>query len=261
MIPKTITSVLVLFIALGLFAQDDRSFSDFLKLFPGKTISPEDQMKFLGIKGPFPEERLEFEKRTAKSVVRSNKDFTMVSVQYECIAGGICESIHLYSFTNSGKLISLIETHNQLADCAFQKSTETLLFNDTIIVTKDYAWEGECIDEPSGNESIRINTYLIEETGNFNLIREQVVDISRLYYKTSTQVLSREELHLLSKEELATMRNEIFACYGYRFKTQKWFDYFQKYEWYEATHDEINETDLTAVELLNLQLIKELELE
>lgn len=257
---KIYLSFLVVFISLGLSAQDDRSFTDFLKLFPGKTIGPEDQMTFLGIEGPFTEERLAFEKRTAKQIVSSSNNYVLLSVKYDCTAGGFCESVNLYAFTKNGELISEVEVEKSYGDCGFKNSVETLLLNDSLLITRSYKWTGDCNGDITTSEAVRINTYGINESGLISLSREQKVDLSRLYHRVSSEFLSKEELKTLSKQELATMRNELFASYGYRFKTQEWIDYFENLMWYKPTRDVVNESELTLIERINLALIKSLEI-
>lgn len=55
-------------------------------------------------------------------------------------------------------------------------------------------------------------------------------------------------------EELDIMRNEIFADYGYRFKTQKWMDYFERKPWYEAKYDNVDD-QLTEIDKANIKTI------
>jgi len=58
----------------------------------------------------------------------------------------------------------------------------------------------------------------------------------------------------LSVEDLDIMRNEIFAEYGYRFKSQKWQAYFSQFSWYKARFDNVDHL-LTDIEKHNVQVI------
>lgn len=58
----------------------------------------------------------------------------------------------------------------------------------------------------------------------------------------------------LDEEQLDLMRNEIFAEYGYKFKTKKWQDYFSNQYWYKATHDNVDEF-LTEIDKHNIDVI------
>ena len=57
-----------------------------------------------------------------------------------------------------------------------------------------------------------------------------------------------------SLEQLDLMRNEIYAEYGLRFKTEKWQKYFQSQTWYKPRFDKVDE-QLTEIDKHNLDLI------
>lgn len=58
---------------------------------------------------------------------------------------------------------------------------------------------------------------------------------------------------------LRYMRNEIYARHGYTFKDSELAKYFEAQEWYEATTDYVEESELNKYELANIELIVELE--
>ena len=58
----------------------------------------------------------------------------------------------------------------------------------------------------------------------------------------------------LSIEDLDIMRNEIFAEYGYKFKTEKWQKYFSEQSWYTPMYDDVNDK-LTEIDKANVKLI------
>ena len=58
----------------------------------------------------------------------------------------------------------------------------------------------------------------------------------------------------LSIEDLDIMRNEIFAEYGYKFKTEKWQKYFSAQPWYNPRYDDVNDL-LTEIDKANVELI------
>lgn len=58
----------------------------------------------------------------------------------------------------------------------------------------------------------------------------------------------------LTIEDLDIMRNEIYASYGYRFKGEKWQQFFGKQNWYQARFDDV-EDKLTAIDKHNIDLI------
>lgn len=79
------------------------------------------------------------------------------------------------------------------------------------------------------------------------------------YKKASFRKLETDELKKISTEELAIMRNEIYARYGYVFiKNGKMDKYFRNQDWYRAEHKNVSRF-LTEIELYNIKLIKELD--
>lgn len=60
----------------------------------------------------------------------------------------------------------------------------------------------------------------------------------------------------LRLEDLDLMRNEIFAEYGYRFKSEKWQQYFGSQDWYTPRYDNVDD-QLTEIEKRNVQFILE----
>ncbi len=61
----------------------------------------------------------------------------------------------------------------------------------------------------------------------------------------------------LSIEDLDIMRNEIFADYGYKFKSEKWQKYFAGKEWYFPKHDNVDRF-LSDLEKENIKTILKL---
>jgi hypothetical protein len=61
----------------------------------------------------------------------------------------------------------------------------------------------------------------------------------------------------LSVEDLDIMRNEIFADYGYRFKSEKWQKYFSKFNWYKPLYDNVDD-QLTEIDKKNIEFILQL---
>ena len=68
------------------------------------------------------------------------------------------------------------------------------------------------------------------------------------------------EFYLYGKtvSELRIMRNEIFARYGYKFKSDDLSEYFSKQPWYNGKYDNVD-TYLTDVDRYNINLIKQKE--
>lgn len=77
---------------------------------------------------------------------------------------------------------------------------------------------------------------------------------------SSVKLLTEEELLGLSRDDLGLIRNEIYARYGYIFKSPTYADYFGKKTWYTPNNSfKGNESDLNEIERKNIALIKSLE--
>lgn len=77
--------------------------------------------------------------------------------------------------------------------------------------------------------------------------------------EASMRLLDREGLLKISKQDLKIMRNEIFARYGYRFKSGGEMEkYFKSQDWYSEQHDSVNDF-LTELEKENIKLIQQIE--
>ena len=49
------------------------------------------------------------------------------------------------------------------------------------------------------------------------------------------------QIGALNAEELSLLRNMLFAKHGYRFRTQKFTNYFRKFDWYEPIYDDVTD--------------------
>ena len=80
----------------------------------------------------------------------------------------------------------------------------------------------------------------------------------RKYQLASDKYLTLEDVKPYSKDELKIMRNEIFASYGYIFKTEVLKTYFSKMIWYFPTFANVDAM-LSDIEKENVKLIKKVE--
>lgn len=93
-----------------------------------------------------------------------------------------------------------------------------------------------------------------------------VVDVNKpriysrgeMYLKARIFELKDSDLSNYSKEDLAFLRNEIFARHGHVFKTDKMKNYFDRQSWYIPFSGDAT-TLLNEIEKKNVQLIKSLE--
>jgi hypothetical protein len=78
------------------------------------------------------------------------------------------------------------------------------------------------------------------------------------YPESSEKLLTETELKNIPKKQLKIMRNEIFARYGYIFKTEEMSTYFKKQENYLPVMEDVD-AFLSEIEVKNIALIKRLE--
>jgi len=79
------------------------------------------------------------------------------------------------------------------------------------------------------------------------------------FTKASLKRLNADELRKIPKSDLKLMRNELFARYGFIFKTGGEMDlYFKKQNWYTGQHQNVDNF-LTELEKENIKLIKQIE--
>lgn len=90
---------------------------------------------------------------------------------------------------------------------------------------------------------------LLFETGLF------AQDVSGAYPQASRQALTQLDVCELDAWQLKIMRNEIFARYGYIFKSEELKQYFQKQSWYHPSQADVT-AQLTDIEKANIGLLK-----
>ena len=79
-----------------------------------------------------------------------------------------------------------------------------------------------------------------------------------MMYDIDSRYVSEDELSGWSSEDLAKLRNEIFARHGRIFTTQKWINYFATKTWYVPRYDNVDAL-LNDYEWANLEVIRRLE--
>ena len=74
-------------------------------------------------------------------------------------------------------------------------------------------------------------------------------------YPSDTTLLTNEQLKTLSREDLALIRNEIYARKGHVFTTDKYISYFSSKTWYKPL-GAVAWADFNDIEKANIKLIK-----
>jgi len=80
-----------------------------------------------------------------------------------------------------------------------------------------------------------------------------------LFPDSDRRYLTRDELRMLSREQLRLARNEIYARHGRYFRDEKLAAYFARFSWYRPFHWDDSEARLNAYERANVRLIQSLE--
>lgn len=78
------------------------------------------------------------------------------------------------------------------------------------------------------------------------------------YPEASTRLLTDEDVNNLDSDELAYMRNCIYARRGYSFKDKEWRYTFEQKDWYMPTCIDVRDK-LTDIEVTNIELIYDYE--
>ena len=96
--------------------------------------------------------------------------------------------------------------------------------------------------------------YYVVENKHIGIAELSTPSKGRLYPQLSLRVIDTEKLRGMKKENLDIMRNEIFADYGYVFKTKKWKTYFESKKWYNPRRRDVV-SKLSVVEKINIDRI------
>lgn len=107
-----------------------------------------------------------------------------------------------------------------------------------------------------GKKNILKNKYIyyIVSKNNIRVTDLSIPSKGRLYPQSSLRIIDIDELKQMKKESLDIMRNEIFADYGYVFKTKKWKTYFESKKWYNPRYRDVV-SKLSVVEKVNIDRI------
>ncbi len=104
----------------------------------------------------------------------------------------------------------------------------------------------------------------IEDSSDFDseliivLNEPRIYSKSNMYLKARIHRLTEADLQDYTKDELAYLRNEIFARHGHLFKTPKMIQYFSPQDWYAPFFDDATPF-LNETEKYNAEFIKSLE--
>lgn len=177
-----------------------------------------------------------------------------LTAETNCGAGGYCSSSNVSTFKYDGELIDQAAFESGYGDCVFSKDRDNIYVSDSLLIFADLDFE---IADCASDEEVVIKNelqieYVFINNGKFNRPIIRKIDTRRKYYIGSSQFLKPSDLGKYSKDELATIRNEIFASHGYTFDTPKWQQYFEQQEWYKPINKEVDKY-LSMIERHNIQ--------
>lgn len=143
-------------------------------------------------------------------------------------------------------------------------TSETTSSSDTTTAESTAPTESTTTDTTSSGET----TTVIPEAPTYEAPAEPV-NHDYIIPDSNTRYLTHQELHTsgLTQEELALARNEIYARHGRRFSNPSYQAWFDSKTWYQniypkyssSTFDSLNPTPLSAIEIDNIETIKQVE--
>ncbi|MFD2565440.1 YARHG domain-containing protein [Aquimarina rubra] len=216
----------------------------------GKQIPEDLALKYFNFKSTERANRL----LTGKVIVKT-KDYTILSTILQCNLGGSCQQSSITSFNNTGEKIDTIAYERAIADCSFDDRRESIFVSNDLLVFKETRAKVDCLGD---GKQLGVKVWLefqpVKENGSFSKPYTDLKAIERDNYIFSHRVFTKEELNNKTEEELAVIKNEIFAAHGYVFTKTKWQDYFESKTWYiPSDTDAVNK--LTDIEKKNVEVI------
>ena len=145
-------------------------------------------------------------------------------------------------------------------DISTQVNNVTLILENGNWVIDDYdGWKGllqKKLDEANNAEEDKLS-----EMAMLNRERAQFVTMDigfGVYGDVLQRRITESDLSDLSKDELSTLRNSIYAHHGYRFTRDDLFNYFSQFSWYNPTTSDMNAVynSMSDIEKYNIDFIK-----
>lgn len=173
-------------------------------------------------------------------------DYEYYFYRINCSAGAYC-AYHYMSIMKDDKLIKNEKITFDYSGDTEGRQTNISVFKNLLELEIYKEKDGEQYFDTTIFEYYQINQKEIEKISPY-------IDFSRKYYVASLRLLRSDELKKYTKDELDVMRNEIFAAHGYKFKSNKWQEYFEKENWYVPRYEDVT-SKLTLIEQVNIENI------
>ncbi len=173
---------------------------------------------------------------------------------------------YLMSYTQNGDLIDKKKIMEALDNENYNSSDIDIFYElEDKKVTMTYRIISEVksndVNQDHSLDIYEYNKYVsIDNSGYFfELSSSEEKVTERMFPEASKRAVTESDLKGLSSDELAIMRNEIFAAHHYIFKSDRYSSYFGKKEWYTPKYENVLDK-LSNIEKDNIQKIKKLEI-
>ena len=187
---------------------------------------------------------------TFEYIMKKNNETFIIEVGRP--QGGYTSTYYILSFLDKTLSKSEFIGYNAL-NLEGGTRCELTMVNDTTLEVKKEKVEYSEDCEKKNVFDTEYNYYLINDVG-YNKIEPIEITSGRLYPQASSRILSLTELSNFKKSDLDIMRNEIFADYGYIFKSDKWKKHFESQSWYKPRFNDVTDK-LTIIEKVNIDNI------
>jgi len=230
--------------------------SDFFKFLGAiryhKTLTAEQVESFIPA-----EEKIDGRSFKGAGVLAKTNNFWKLLIDYSCSTTEKCTGSLIVTYNPNGGLNSHLVLTERMGNCRVGSVTFFILQNRQMVITKQAFWQDKCSQDPEvdPHDFYIMREYKIFDDGYLKLIHQTLVDLDWKFPDMSTRLLSDLDLDLLKPEDLDYMRNELFAHYGYKFKSTKWNYIFEDKPWYQPKLDEVPREWLSTIERRNLDLI------
>lgn len=185
-----------------------------------------------------------------------------VSLKKLTMDGEKYSTIRIYKYNDKGdKINETYKDRGNSQEINYKYDTKNNLIEidddeNRYIINYEYDDFGNWIKEI---KKVNDDTYVTERKIDY-YSDEEAVSINQQnslpgkYQIASERILSENDIANIDKYELKLMKNEIFARYGYIFKTPEMKAYFESQNWYKPKYDDVT-SYLTEIEKNNIALI------
>lgn len=189
------------------------------------------------------------------TIIFKEAEYVALTVEAYCGGGSWCDKSVLVTMSYDGRLIDQAAFESEYGDCSWYLGRKNILTSDSLLIFTniDQEW-ADCDDDESYEKNELQIEYVFINNGRFERPIIRKMDTRRKYLIGSTKFLNTDDLSDYSKEELAAVRNEIFAAHGYTFDTPKWQQYFSEQVWYKPIDKQIDKY-LSMIERHNIEVL------